>query len=59
MRTDEGAPFNSDGSTMGGSIIDSDTVHVRAHGLRHTQHHDRLSYALMAFCQSIITLVAR
>jgi hypothetical protein len=27
--------------------------------LTHTQHHDRPSYALMAFCQSIITLVAR
>jgi hypothetical protein len=25
----------------------------------HTQHHDRPSYALMAFRQSIITLVAR
>ena len=24
-----------------------------------TQHHDRPSYAIMAFCQSIITLVAR
>jgi hypothetical protein len=27
--------------------------------LTHTQHHDRPSYALMAFCQSIITVVAR
>ena len=24
-----------------------------------TQHHDRPSYALMAFCQSIITIVGR
>lgn len=25
----------------------------------YTQHHDSLRYAIMAFCQSIITLVAR
>jgi hypothetical protein len=32
---------------------------LKAHASKHTQHHDRPSYALMAFCQSIITLVAR
>lgn len=37
----------------------SDIVRERMHGPNHTQHHDRSSYAFMAFCQSIITLVAR
>jgi hypothetical protein len=43
----------------GGSKIDSGTLPPEGALLRHTQHHDRPSYALMAFCQSIITLVAR
>ena len=44
---------------LGGSKIDGGNPGIRGASLRHTQHHDRPSYALMAFCQSIITLVAR
>jgi hypothetical protein len=43
----------------GAPNIDSDVPRLTAHGVGHTQHHDRASYALMAFRQSIITLVAR
>jgi hypothetical protein len=42
-----------------GASIQTLNLHVEGALLVHTQHHDRPSYALMAFCQSIITLVAR
>jgi hypothetical protein len=41
------------------SNIDCGTLPSEGAWSGHTQHHDRPSYALMAFCQSIITLVAR
>ena len=42
-----------------GSNIDSEPFLPEGALLSHTQHHDRPSYALLAFCPSIITLVAR
>jgi hypothetical protein len=45
---------------MGTTVMQAVTLPEKGHMVRNrTQHHDRSSYALMAFCQSTITLVAR